>query len=265
MSFPSINVGGKLAIANTAALVARADGLVDGAQVVVLDSGLDPYGTGITDVPLVYVYLASLANVGLPSGIFVVPASRVAAGTGAWFSHDAALGQPLWSDTFWDDLVVPATLVNLAGPPAAPAYNAIDLTVDFSSSAINTVQFVYQLPHAWKEESNVHFHIHAFPSNTNGGNVVWEWKWRWTSILGVAGAWDTSSAPEAMSGVEDRHAYMAAKTIPGAGHTISSILQVQLQRLGNDGADSFTGLVQMLSADVHFERDRPGSRQETVK
>jgi len=174
-------------------------------------------------------------------------------------------GDLRYTDTFWDDLVIPAELINLAGPANAPAYDATDMTVDFSASAINTVQFNYQLSHRWKEGTNVVFHIHALPSNTDTGNVLWEWKYRWTSIYGVAGAWNTTTALEAMPGVEDKHIIMAEKNISGEGHMISSILQIQLQRLGNDGTDTFTGLVQMLSADVHFEIDRPGSRQEYVK
>jgi hypothetical protein len=166
---------------------------------------------------------------------------------------------------FWDDLVTPATLVNLAGTPAPPAYNDVEMTIDFSATATNTIQLVFQLSHAWATGTTVHFHVHWKPSNTDTGNVLWEHKWRWTSIDAVAGSWTTTTVPEAASGVANKHAIGAIKAISGSGQGISSILQLQLQRLGNDAADTFTGLAQVMSIDVHYQRDAPGTVNEYAK
>lgn len=176
-----------------------------------------------------------------------------------------ALSDVLYQDTFWDDLRVPAVQVNLSGPAAAPAYNAAEITLDFSATQINTVQFDFQLPHTYKEGTDVIFHAHFKPSTANAGDIVWEHKVRWSNVGDVVGAFATTSQTEAAAGVEDEHDIGASKTLDGAGKRISSVIQLQLQRLGNDVADSFTGLVQALSFDLHFQINTPGSREPLAK
>ncbi len=166
----------------------------------------------------------------------------------------------------WDDLVMPATLVNLTGPATPPAYNETEMTVDFSASADNTVQFNFQLPHGWAEGTDIHFHCHWMPSNTDTGNVIWEHKYRLIDVNGTAGSWTTTTQPEAASGVAGKLVVGAEKVISASGKHISAILQIQLQRLaGSDPLDTFTGIARVASFDCHIQKDSPGSVPEGTK
>jgi hypothetical protein len=140
------------------------------------------------------------------------------------------------------------------------------MTLDFSATSVNTIQLAYQMPHAWMVgQSDVNFHVHWFPSSTNTGNVVWELKYRWTNINDVVGAYTTVTTTEAAPGVIKQQKIGASFTLDGTGKGISSILQMQLQRLGTDAADTFTGLAQVMSLDCHYKRDSYGSIQEYIK
>lgn len=175
-----------------------------------------------------------------------------------------------YGDAMWDDLVIPATLVNPAGSPNPPSIDPTDGTLVFVNGVDVTVTLIYQLPHCWKVGTDVSFHIH-WKKATGGANVpLWQMKYKWTNIG------DTEVAYTALaSGIESvpnsdtvgKHALMSFPTstglISGAGKTISSVLNIWLQR--TTVGDTFGGTCNLISADLHIQKDGNGSRQMLIK
>lgn len=231
------------------------------AWTVLSASEIEDWAEGVDWYALVYPVILRAAD-GLNDHEARLPVPQ----TGTFSRHATWTPAGVLDDQlFWDDLVTASVAVNLTGPPNPPAYNNTEMTIDFSATVTNTIQLVFQLPHAWSTGTTVHFHVHWKPNSTNAGNIVWEHKYRWTDINGVTGAWTTTTLTEAAPGVLDKHVIGAVKAISGTGLSLSSILQLQLQRLGNDGSDTFTGLAQVMSVDLHYQRDAPGTVNEYTK
>ena len=136
----------------------------------------------------------------------------------------------------------------------------------FKKNAINTIAFSVQLTHAYKEGSNVEFHIHlAYPTNGTG-NSVWQMTHSWANINT---AFPTATTPTAVTlaapAVLDQHTVNQVATLTGTGKTISSVILCSLSRLGTDAADTYNDFIYLVAADFHIVRDTIGSISEYTK
>jgi len=165
----------------------------------------------------------------------------------------------------WDDLVAPASAVNPPGGVSAAVYNATDCTFDFADGLTRRLDFVYQMPHRWLEGSSAYFHVHVGYSSVNAGNVRWRYAYRVWANDGAKPAFTTADVTKAAA-ESTAHKRVDFGEISLAGTTISTIVQIQLTRLGSDAADTYTGTVQLISADLHYQSDvMTGSTQEWTK
>lgn len=169
--------------------------------------------------------------------------------------------------TAWDDLQVQIGAVKI---PAAQAASIIEyqsgLAIEFTNSSTERVNFNCQIPHARRDNSNIDFHIHVTPSNTDTGDIYWEFEYEWVNIDGAYGSPTTVYKATAMDGVADAHQYEDIVEIDGDGKSsISSILLCTLTRLGSHANDTFTGDAYVIGIDFHIEKDSLGSREETNK
>jgi hypothetical protein len=193
--------------------------------------------------------------------------------------HPAALNPALYTDFAacaffvdnvcgWDDLVFPAVGVNLIGPAVDPTANLTYMTLDFTDAKDCVVHVTYQMPHSWKVGSNVNFHIHWQPSNTDVGSCNWEVRYQWRNATGdvasaAVSAW--ALVPKAVTpGGVARVAQMdTLASFIGTGKGVSSLLQIELRRLGT--TDAFTGDAMLVSLDLHYQIDTVGSVTESSK
>lgn len=165
----------------------------------------------------------------------------------------------------WDDLVSTATAINPAGISGPATYNPTECAWVFPDAATRRLDFVFQMPHRWKEGSTVKFHIHAFHSAPAGGNTRWQMLIRTWDIGAAKGAFSTSYITIAAPG-STAHTVLDLATIDMTGLHISAIVQIQLSRLGADGADTYMGTVSLMSADLHYQSDTmTGSSAESSK
>ena len=75
--------------------------------------------------------------------------------------------------SYWDDLRAPANAINPAGSPSAATVSTADASLQFAGNADNVVVVWFQLPHQWKEGSDLHPHIHWAKNTTDAGIVDW--------------------------------------------------------------------------------------------
>jgi hypothetical protein len=169
--------------------------------------------------------------------------------------------------TVYDDFVV--KLGNLkapaSDPPATAAYKGSEL-YSFSKSATNVLYFEAQVPHTYKEGSNLEFHIHvAYPTN-GAGNSRWTFTYSWANRNEAFPAQTSVSVTLPAPAALDRHVlHEIVASIDGAGKTISSELLCSISRIGGDGADTYDSAIYAISADFHYEKDSLGSRTATAK
>jgi len=183
-------------------------------------------------------------------------------------------GVVLYGDaTAWDDLRIPASATKVTGA-SQPAWAVIPGTTNiytwfFGAAGVNEAWFVAQMPHSWKEGSNISPHVH-WVANGNGGVddfVKWVLEYTWVNIGAVVVAETPLSSvvhtPADASIVAGKHYLSEFADINGAGKTLSSMLACRLYR---DGAnDDYANTAGLLELDFHYEVDSFGSREEYVK
>lgn len=175
-------------------------------------------------------------------------------------------------NVFWDDLRVPAQNTKVKPTKTEPAFEEFtdELFVykfDTSNDDDESVHFIAQMPHSYKEGSDIHPHVHWSPDNTDTGNVRWQFEYIISNINGTFGSTaETETITEAADGVALKHQLAEFTAISGTGLTISHIFICRLTRLSKeDVLDTFTGNACFLEFDFHFQKDMLGSHEETIK
>jgi len=192
------------------------------------------------------------------------------------FSNDGTL-RLKGNATTYDDLRV--NLANLRSPaaqqPIYEVYNDVCELPAFQSGVFNRLYFTAQLPHSWKQGSDIYFHVHvANPVEIiDPGTSYWKFEYAWANK-------DETISPSAAlyklithsTGEDGQHKIIPFATISGTGKTLSSILICSIARLGNNNTpgnpatdDNFGQSVYGLMAGFHFEMDSFGSNEVYTK
>jgi len=212
-----------------------------------------------TNVNISGTVSASLAKIGdiLGGNYFEIEADGTAK-----FNGDA---------TVWDDLRVPAQNTKLNPLKSEPNFESLigglfALKFDTSNADDESVHFVAQMPHSYKEGSDIEPHIHWTPDTTNTGNVYWSFEYTIVNIDGTFGATTTIEITVPADGIAFKHQLSGFEMIDGAGLTISHMIICRLtRRSSSQAADTFTGNACFLEFDFHYIKDTVGSREETAK
>ena len=168
----------------------------------------------------------------------------------------------------WDDVSVP--MANAKTPAAnAPTWRYLQggEVPAFSASQVNVIYFSAQLPHSYKEGSNLEFHIHVAYPDALAGNSTWYISYSWANIGDVfplPAIVTVNDVPSPEIANAHRTVELVAN-INGAGKKISSILICSIQRLGNTLEDNYPSEIYLISSDFHIVKDTIGSRTESVK
>jgi len=170
--------------------------------------------------------------------------------------------------SYWTDLRFPTHGINPPGAASDPTRNNSTAFLEFSSSAINVIAGVAQLPHGWKEGSAIRPHIHHRAStNPSGtGDVVWKLQYKWYN--------NNETVPDSYSedqkiftlsdfsgglAIADVHSFTE---IDGTGMRDSSIFEWRVARIGDDGSDSYGDVDVLLEFDIHILMNSFGSLEE---
>jgi len=131
-----------------------------------------------------------------------------------------------------------------------------------------------QMPHDYKEGTDLEFHIHWTPADRGGaeaGNIV-GWKVDY-SIANVGSSFPASSTADLQhtcTGTDDFHEIVASVAVNGSDLTISHIIELAIYRSDTGADDTWVGTTNaqspgLLEFDIHYEKDGFGSREETTK
>ena len=176
-------------------------------------------------------------------------------------------------ETVWDDLRTPVSAVKRLGL-TDPDWAQIEddgagsvgvYILAFDDGAAEEVFFTLQMPHSYKEGTDLEPHIHWTPFTADTGDVEWSLEYTIANINGTFGNTTDVKCVDAGDGTIAKHQVCAFATISGTGLTISHMILCRLYRDGGNGNDDFSGDAGLLEFDLHFEKDTIGSRQEIVK
>lgn len=173
-------------------------------------------------------------------------------------------------DLGWDDLRVPAQNTKLNPSKSEPAFESfIDGTFVFKFSDSNaddeSVHFIAQLPHSYKEGSNLRPHIHWAPDSDGAGRVAWSFEYTIQNIGEVFPSTTTDVKDASTGSIENLHNICGFDEIDGSNLKISSIIVCRLTRKTTEITDTYTGNACFLEFDFHFQKNSMGSRQELEK
>jgi hypothetical protein len=174
--------------------------------------------------------------------------------------------------TVFDDITPSSvTIGSGATAPAFTTYNGALAAYEFVGTGGTTHQLNmgFQLPHGYKEGSDIVPHIHLFvPDNVTGGTIKFYLEYTWTNIDQTGAVSPTTISGTLTRGASagiNNNAVLTFTTVSGSGKTISSMFMCRIYRDPADVADTFGASVWLKSSDLHFEKDTIGSRQITTK
>ena len=183
----------------------------------------------------------------------------------------------------WNDLRVPALSVKVptSGNPGFSQFkdNGAGSTgvflYWFDPTAEEEVYFVAQLPHSYKQGTDIEPHVHWVSADTapaSGTDVCWGLEYTWANVNGTFGNTTIIYGDEQSNGsgetiTVDKHYLTDLGTITGTSKNISSMLVCRLFRdaTGAGGTDDYDDDAGLLEIDFHFQIDTIGSRTETAK
>lgn len=176
--------------------------------------------------------------------------------------------------TRWDDLRVTldkgsssATLSYLSGSSGPQIWYFLN------NGTLESMSFVVQLPHSWKEGTTIYPHIHWSPKSTTSGNLEWNLDYSWVNYNPVTPevfpAITTSSVVATGPFTAKTHLITPLTSgntgIDGTGKKISSILICRIWRDSGNSNDTYGSDAGLLFIDFHLQIDGYGSRAEYVK
>jgi len=135
------------------------------------------------------------------------------------------------------------------------------------------MSFTVQLPHNYKEGTNIYPHIHWTPNNSGAGNIEWNLDYTWVNYDPTTTEFlpATNTKTVLANGPFTQRAHLITALtsgnagLDGAGKKISSILICRLwrdERVTNDTYNDDSGL---LFIDFHYQLDTFGSRETFSK
>jgi hypothetical protein len=184
--------------------------------------------------------------------------------------------------TRYEDLKVPVTATSRDGskPPAMYWYQDTSggggwgsqgvFASWFDSSQEEEVYFMVQMPHGWKEGTDIYPHVHwSTKYDLATTKVQWGLEYTWANVGDVHGAtvMITGNTPIAscIPNTAFMHLITALPTISGAGKTMSSMIICRLYRDADDPSDTYGYDAGLFEIDFHYQIDADGSRSQYSK
>lgn len=174
------------------------------------------------------------------------------------------------NDSTWDDLRFPATAINPHGTSSDPSFDVSNIGYTFTNGSTNVLYIVGQFPHKWLGGSIIVPHVHWTQSQS--GTPKWQMKYKWiangysipttfTTITTTVNEFSYSSGSiMQMSNFEEISPPFIADD-----KALSSVIKIELSRLGGDTEDTYDADLLFSEFDIHFQADTIGSFEQFKK
>jgi hypothetical protein len=188
-------------------------------------------------------------------------------------------GEIDYFDVAWDDLrIVPGAFdFDGVGDPSLEDWQPGGSGTTFKVYKFAKDKYVFastQMPHAYKEGTDLYFHIHWTPcdrgSEEGTAKVGWKVDYSIANVHAAFPASQTADLSDACSGIDHQHEISASVIVSGTGLTISHVIMLKIYRSDTGTDDTWTGTTAaespaFLEFDIHYQRDTNGSKEETSK
>lgn len=167
-----------------------------------------------------------------------------------------------YTNTYYDDIQINPYTVNLRSTDEAvfTSYKGAQV-LNFPDDKDAMIYFTLQIPHQYKEGSNLSFHLHTvYSSSSTSSSDSWTFTYAWANVNDSFPTDETSVTSSTNVNLpvsSNKNSIRPIATLDGTGKKMSSILICSLMR--NGIADAYNGNVYVLSMDFHMEMDKPGS------
>jgi hypothetical protein len=140
----------------------------------------------------------------------------------------------------------------------------------FNKSYQEELYFVLQMPHSWKEGTDIYPHIHwVVKSNVGDTNVSWGLEYTWSNAGEVFGNSTiiTGFTRAVGSGLAYQHNITSLGVLSPSSTSdkISSFLVCRVFRDASSGNDDYSSDAGLLEIDFHYQIDSDGSRELYAK
>jgi len=168
------------------------------------------------------------------------------------------------STVVYDDIIIQAANLRVGTtPPTFATFQDSIYGIKFINAQTDIVYGAFEIPHDYKEGTDLTIHLHWSPDSTDTGNCVWDMRYTIAAVNGTFGSEVTRSFTQAGSGTINAHQLVNANAvISGSGVVIGTIIAFALSR---PAGDAFTGDAFLHSVGVHYQIDTMGSRGIATK
>lgn len=222
-----------------------------------IPAGRVPYGTGdgLTSTP------------GLTFDGTILRATQARFGTETDYTEFMADGTMrfIGEASVWNDINI--TLIPPQGGAAAPgivAFNG-DTNLDcYAFSGTNPtpdeIHSSMEILHGYEEGSDIHFHLHTYPTDAGTGDVKLSLRYTWFNRGTVPPAAQTIPLVRTMPGVAWQETTFVW-VIPGAGKMMGSRFLFSIFRDATDVQDTYAQNLAFSDVGIHYDIDQVGSRE----
>lgn len=170
----------------------------------------------------------------------------------------------------WDDIITPGFALGTGA--ATPALVALPLVTNLkcyafsaANNAADELFAFFEMPHGYKEGTDLHVHVHWTPETADIANVKWQLGFSVAQVNGSFGAEALLTGVEATAGLKSHILTSLTPVINGADLKIGSIIAARLFREASDPLDTYAAYAFLLSLGIHYQVDSLGSRQIATK
>jgi hypothetical protein len=144
------------------------------------------------------------------------------------------------------------------------------LAYGFESGKEEELFFMVQMPHSWKEGSDIYPHVHWSVQDDLGSSVVrWGLEYTWSNVGSTFSQpsiiYGTTPIGAASPVTANLHTITPFGALDATGKNLSSVILCRVFRDGDNSGDTFNHDAFLLMIDFHFEEDSFGSRTEYTK
>jgi len=161
------------------------------------------------------------------------------------------------TEDLYEDLRFPVNQIPIRGLSNVPEETKFGDA--FSPSSNEELFLIAQMPHSYKEGTDIFPHWHWIVTNSDSGDVVWCIEYTWANINDefdfVSGDYCVVDSTTNASNI---HLMTPHLVLNGTNKTASSIINARLYRNATDPRDTYTSDAYLLEFDIHYKIGRLG-------